>query len=164
MGHRCHALTVPEDISAQNLKVFFVLWELSGDSLKYQYYIYFIIIMRTLFSIGNQASCTLCPAGYACPSIFTNVMVACEIGYYSPVGSSVCLQCPSVRHTILLYIILCQTRASIHNILVLYYNHREICVQRRHRCPSFAPQVLTLQGLNNLVHYVLPVSSVPLTV
>ena len=100
MGHRCHALTVPEDISAQNLKVFFVLWELSGDSLKYQYYIYFIIIMRTLFSIGNQASCTLCPAGYACPSIFTNVMVACEIGYYSPVGSSVCLQCPSVRHTI----------------------------------------------------------------
>lgn len=40
-------------------------------------------------------SCTVCIAGYACPSTTSNTMMPCPSGYYSIGGQSSCTLCPT---------------------------------------------------------------------
>ena len=47
------------------------------------------------FAIEGSVGCTVCPAGYRCPNTtVTPTLCDVENGYYSPVGETLCLQCP----------------------------------------------------------------------
>jgi hypothetical protein len=117
-------------------------------------------VCANLPSLGLQTSCTVCPAGYACPAIDSDYMTPCPFGYYSTGGFANCLACPNVSFFINIKITFFINSYRSHLYILNDYYFRDTCVPCQYHNQSYVNLEHTHLEINKMytsIYFILPI-------